>query len=83
MGRDQAVPIRWMAPEAIRYTKFSTASDVWAYGITIWEIYTFGENPYFLLLDNRQVHVLFFQILYEFYPGSGSEFQVGLIPSFN
>ena len=59
MGRDQAVPIRWMAPEAIRYTKFSTASDVWAYGITIWEIYTFGENPYFLLLDNRQVHVLF------------------------
>ena len=59
MGRDQAVPIRWMAPEAIRYTKFSSASDVWAYGITIWEIYTFGENPYFLLLDNRQVHVLF------------------------
>ena len=76
MGRDQAVPIRWMAPEAIRYTKFSTASDVWAYGITIWEIYTFGENPYFLLLDNRQVHVLFFQILYKFYPGSGFEFQV-------
>ena len=76
MGRDQAVPIRWMAPEAIRYTKFSTASDVWAYGITIWEIYTFGENPYFLLLDNRQVHVLFCQILYKFYPGSGSEFQV-------
>ena len=66
MGRDQAVPIRWMAPEAIRYTKFSSASDVWAYGITIWEIYTFGENPYFLLLDNRQVHVLFFRFYINF-----------------
>ena len=66
MGRDQAVPIRWMAPEAIRYTKFSSASDVWAYGITIWEIYTFGENPYFLLLDNRKVHVLFFRFYINF-----------------
>ena len=43
MSRNQAVPVRWMAPESLRYTKFSSASDVWAYGVTIWEIYTLGK----------------------------------------
>ena len=43
MSRNHAVPVRWMAPESLRYTKFSSASDVWAYGVTIWEIYTFGK----------------------------------------
>ena len=50
MGRDAAIPLRWMAPEILKFTntlKFSEASDVWAYGITIWEIYTLGELPYF------------------------------------
>ena len=50
MEREKAIPIRWMAPEVLKFTntlKFSEASDVWAYGITIWEIYTLGEQPYF------------------------------------
>lgn len=50
MGKSQMIPIRWMAPETLRYAhdiKFSFASDVWAYGITLWEIYTFGELPFF------------------------------------
>ena len=38
--------MRWTAPEAITYRKFSTASDIWSYGILLWEIMSFAERPY-------------------------------------
>ncbi|KRX82258.1 Tyrosine-protein kinase transmembrane receptor ROR1 [Trichinella sp. T6] len=41
------LPIRWMPPEAILYGRFSEASDVWAFGVVMWEIYTYGSQPYF------------------------------------
>ncbi|XP_077470769.1 ephrin type-A receptor 4-A-like [Stigmatopora argus] len=40
------IPIRWTAPEAITYRKFTTASDVWSYGIVMWEVISYGERPY-------------------------------------
>ncbi|XP_077459304.1 ephrin type-A receptor 2a isoform X4 [Stigmatopora argus] len=40
------IPIRWTAPEAIAYRKFTSASDVWSYGIVMWEVMAFGERPY-------------------------------------
>jgi len=40
------IPVRWTAPEAIQFKKFTTASDVWSYGIVLWEIISFGERPY-------------------------------------
>uniref|UniRef100_H3B0W6 receptor protein-tyrosine kinase n=1 Tax=Latimeria chalumnae TaxID=7897 RepID=H3B0W6_LATCH len=40
------IPIRWTAPEAIAYRKFTSASDVWSYGIVMWEVVSFGERPY-------------------------------------
>ncbi|KAJ7379745.1 Ephrin type-B receptor 1 [Desmophyllum pertusum] len=40
------IPIRWTAPEAIQHRTFSTASDVWSYGILVWEIMSFSERPY-------------------------------------
>uniref|UniRef100_A0A8C3AV80 receptor protein-tyrosine kinase n=1 Tax=Cyclopterus lumpus TaxID=8103 RepID=A0A8C3AV80_CYCLU len=44
--RGGKIPIRWTAPEAIAYRKFTSASDVWSFGIVMWEVMAFGERPY-------------------------------------
>uniref|UniRef100_A0A3B3U131 receptor protein-tyrosine kinase n=1 Tax=Poecilia latipinna TaxID=48699 RepID=A0A3B3U131_9TELE len=44
--RGGKIPIRWTAPEAIEYRKFTSASDVWSFGIVMWEVMAFGERPY-------------------------------------
>ncbi|KAG5453215.1 Insulin-like growth factor 1 receptor, variant 2 [Clonorchis sinensis] len=44
--RNCELPIRWMSPEAVQYGMFSVQSDIWSYGITVYEIVTFGVFPY-------------------------------------
>ena len=39
-------PIKWSPPEVLNYTRFSSKSDVWAFGVLCWEILTCGEMPY-------------------------------------
>uniref|UniRef100_A0A8C4QYL2 receptor protein-tyrosine kinase n=3 Tax=Eptatretus burgeri TaxID=7764 RepID=A0A8C4QYL2_EPTBU len=46
MTRGGKIPIRWTAPEAIAFRKFTSASDVWSYGIVMWEVTSYGERPY-------------------------------------
>nr|XP_020453052.1 ephrin type-A receptor 10 [Monopterus albus] len=38
--------VLWTAPEAIQYHRFSSASDVWSFGIVMWEVMSYGERPY-------------------------------------
>jgi len=40
------LPIKWTAPEALRQKVSTSKSDVWSYGVTMWEIYSFGRAPY-------------------------------------
>jgi len=39
-------PIKWSPPEVLNFTRFSSKSDVWAYGVLCWEVFTCGEMPY-------------------------------------
>ncbi|KAM3923619.1 tyrosine-protein kinase Srms [Leptodactylus fuscus] len=43
---NRTIPIKWTAPEALLYGKYSTKSDVWSFGIMLYEVYTLGDIPY-------------------------------------
>ncbi|KAJ8669292.1 hypothetical protein QAD02_000551 [Eretmocerus hayati] len=47
------LPIAWCAPESISFLKFTSASDVWAYGVTLWEMFSYGFQPWAALTGHQ------------------------------
>lgn len=41
------LPVRWMSPESVIYGRFTLESDIWSYGVVLWEIYSYGKQPYY------------------------------------
>ncbi|KAG8440602.1 hypothetical protein GDO86_006378 [Hymenochirus boettgeri] len=45
-GGMKQIPVKWTAPEALNYGRYSTESDVWSFGILLWEAFSLGSVPY-------------------------------------
>lgn len=59
VGGHTMLPIRWMPPESIMYRRFTTESDVWSLGVVLWEIFTYGKQPWYQLSNNEVSHMRF------------------------
>ncbi|XP_036087869.1 NT-3 growth factor receptor isoform X1 [Rousettus aegyptiacus] len=58
VGGHTMLPIRWMPPESIMYRKFTTESDVWSFGVILWEIFTYGKQPWFQLSNTEVIECI-------------------------
>uniref|UniRef100_A0A1I7Z6S8 Protein kinase domain-containing protein n=1 Tax=Steinernema glaseri TaxID=37863 RepID=A0A1I7Z6S8_9BILA len=53
MGSQTMLPVRWLPPECLNDGRFSHQSDMWSFGLTVWEIYSFGRLPFGDLSNNE------------------------------
>ena len=53
------LPIRWMPPESVLYRKFSIESDVWSFGVVLWEIFSYGRQPWFELSNMEVINCVY------------------------
>ncbi|MEE6491389.1 hypothetical protein FKM82_016200 [Ascaphus truei] len=58
VGGRTMLPIRWMPPESILYRKFTTDSDIWSFGVVMWEIFTYGKQPWYQLSNTEAIECI-------------------------
>ncbi|KAM7438146.1 Inactive tyrosine-protein kinase transmembrane receptor ror1 [Porites harrisoni] len=47
------MPLRWMAPEGVLNYRFTVETDIWSFGVVLWEIFSFGTKPHFGFTDDE------------------------------
>ncbi|KAM4596932.1 tyrosine-protein kinase Fes/Fps [Fundulus diaphanus] len=52
-GGLRQIPVKWTAPEALNYGRYTTQSDVWSFGVLLWETFSMGMTPY-TSMNNQQ-----------------------------
>ena len=52
------LPIKWMAPESINFRRFTTASDIWMFGVGAWEILSCGTKPFVSVRNNDVITII-------------------------
>ncbi|RWS06380.1 BDNF/NT-3 growth factors receptor-like protein, partial [Dinothrombium tinctorium] len=58
VGRQAILPVRWMSPESILYRKFTTESDIWSFGVVLWEIFSYGKQPFYELSNHEVIEYI-------------------------
>uniref|UniRef100_A0A452GZ41 Tyrosine-protein kinase receptor n=1 Tax=Gopherus agassizii TaxID=38772 RepID=A0A452GZ41_9SAUR len=58
VGGRTMLPIRWMPPESILYRKFTAESDIWSFGVVLWEIFTYGKQPWYQLSNTEAIECI-------------------------
>ena len=53
VGGSTMLPVRWMPPESLLYRTFTVESDVWSFGVVLWEIFTYGRQPWYELSNHE------------------------------
>ncbi|XP_055347124.1 plexin-A2-like [Paramacrobiotus metropolitanus] len=53
--KNTPMPVKWMAPQSVMDLTFSVKTDVWSFGIVMWEIFSFGEDPYSDIIRNFSI----------------------------